>query len=105
MYVALANPHGVAMIAALLVAGLAVHMIWPIFFVMYADRTPPALKGTGMGLFFAMGYLVGATSPVAMGYMGTVWSPAVANYLVPITAVLAAVSILAVAKCGKASST
>lgn len=104
MYAALSNPNGMFMIAALLIAGLAVHMVWPIFFVMYAHRTPPALRGTGMGLFFSMGYLVGATSPVAMGYMGTFWSPGISYYLVPLTAVLAAISILAVAKCSSGNN-
>jgi predicted MFS family arabinose efflux permease len=51
MYLAIRVPHGTVMVAALLVSGLAVHMIWPIFFVVYAERTPPSLRGTGMGSF------------------------------------------------------
>ena len=100
MYGALWHPYGAFMVAALLVSGLAVHMIWPIFFVMYAHRTPPSLRGTGMGLFFSMGYLIGAAAPVIIGYVGTQSTPQTANYLVPVTAVLAAIAIMTISKLG-----
>ncbi len=98
MYGAVWHPHGAFMIVSLLISGLTVHMVWPIFFVLYATRTPPALRGTGMGMFFSMGYLFGATAPVLMGYIGTQRTPAAANYLVPITAAMAAATILTIAK-------
>lgn len=89
MYLAIRVPHGTVMVAALLVSGLAVHMIWPIFFVVYAERTPPSLRGTGMGVFFSMGYLFGAVAPAIMGHIGTWKTPAVAHYTIIATAVLA----------------
>ncbi len=59
IYGTLWHPHGAFMIVSLLISGPAVHMVWQIFFVLYATRTPPAPRGTGMGMFFSRGIFWG----------------------------------------------
>jgi len=94
MYACLQYHDGIALLSAVAVAGLCVNMIWPIFFVLYAKKTPPALRGTGFGLFFSTNYIFAASSPIIMGQLGTAYSNSAANMLVLVTCILGAITIL-----------
>ncbi|MHC1604895.1 MAG: MFS transporter [Candidatus Methanofastidiosia archaeon] len=82
MFLAIHYPQGAVMIIFLIVAGLTVHMIWPLFFVLYAQKTPPKLRSTGLGVFFSIGYLLASTSPVIMGQLASWKTPAVSHYFI-----------------------
>jgi len=98
MYTALQYPTGVALFLSILVAGISVNMVWPIFFVLYADKTPPALRGTGFGVFFSTNYIFAAGSPVIMGQLGTAYSISAANLVVLATGVMGSFAILLLRK-------
>ncbi|MBN1786338.1 MAG: MFS transporter [Candidatus Methanofastidiosa archaeon] len=94
MYAALQHPQGSTLVIFILISGLTVNMIWPIFFVLYARKTPPNLRGTGFGLFFSVNYLFAASSPLLMGGIGAWYSIRAANLLVIVTAIVGALVIL-----------
>jgi MFS family permease len=92
MYVAIQSPDmSSIMVPALIVAGLGVHMVWPLFFVIYSKTTPAGMRGTGLGAFFSMGYLFASASPVMMGHIGTAFTPSASHVVIVVTGICCAV--------------
>jgi FSR family fosmidomycin resistance protein-like MFS transporter len=94
MYLALYTSGYTVMLIFVAAAGLLFNSIWPTLFGLLTDRTPEQLHGTGLGLFFSIGYTMASSAPVLMGFITDASSMHVSFVLVPLFAVLAAVVIL-----------
>lgn len=94
MYVLLSLPQYYAMIGFVCLAGLLFNSIWPTLFGLLTDRTPEELHGTGLGLFFSVGYIMSSGAPVLMGAVTDMSSMQASFVLVPIFAFLGGLIIL-----------
>jgi MFS family permease len=94
MYLLFYSSEYVFMLMFVVVAGLIFNSIWPTLFSLLTDRTPEELHGTGLGLFFSVGYVMASSAPVLMGVITDCSSMQVSFVLVPIFAVLAAFVVL-----------
>lgn len=94
MYLALYASGYAVMFFFVITAGLIFNSIWPTIFGLLTDRTPAQLHGTGLGLFFSVGYSMGSAAPVLMGIVTDVLSMQISFLLVPIVAFAGALLIL-----------
>lgn len=94
MYVLLYTSDYLAMLVFVITAGVIFNAVWPTLFGLLTDRTPEELHGTGLGLFFSIGFIMGSSAPVLMGSITDAVSMQVSFVLVPVFAVLAAVVVL-----------
>ena len=94
MYLALYVSGYAVMFFFVIAAGLIFNSIWPTIFGLLTDRTPVQLRGTGLGLFFSVGYSMGSAAPVLMGIVTDVLSMQISFFLVPIVAFAGAFLIL-----------
>lgn len=94
MYALLYTSHYIAMLFFVITAGVVFNAVWPTLFGLLTDRTPEDLHGTGLGLFFSIGFTMASSAPVLMGFITDAISMHVSFVLVPVFAVLAAVVVL-----------
>lgn len=94
MYVLLYASHYTVMLFFVITAGLLFNSIWPTLFGLLTDRTPEQLHGTGLGLFFSVGFTMASAAPVLMGVVTDVSTMQVSFILVPVFALLGAFVIL-----------
>lgn len=94
MYLLLHTETYVMMLIFVVAAGVVFNMVWPTLFSLLTDRTPVELHGTGLGLFFSLGYTMSSAAPVLMGVVTDMSSMGASFVLVSLFAVLGAVVIL-----------
>ena len=94
MYILLYAPGYVTMLFFVVIAGLIFNSVWPTLFGLLTDRTPEHIHGTGLGLFFSVGYIMASSAPVLMGYVTDYASMQLSFILVPVFALLGSLIIL-----------
>ncbi|MGD2246948.1 MAG: MFS transporter [Candidatus Methanofastidiosia archaeon] len=94
MYMLLYSVHYATMVVFVIVAGLLFNCIWPTLFGLLTDRTPEEIHGTGLGLFFSVGYIMASLAPVLMGMVTDMVSMGLSFVLIPVFAFLGAAVIL-----------
>lgn len=94
MYILFYSINYASMLVFVILAGLLFNCIWPTLFGLLTDRTPQELHGTGLGLFFSVGYIMASSAPVLMGMVTDVVSMEVSFILIPVFAFLGAIVVL-----------
>lgn len=62
-------PSSAYIILFLIAVGFFCAVLYPANFVQYTNNTPPDIRGTSLGIFFGIGGVIGAFTPIIMGYV------------------------------------